>query len=138
MELPTIATSATPAKWLMARLQQHNKFVVPTADEIVAAIDAARVVPWEAASDDDELVEQVPVPASRQRKRSLASTLMAARRAGADRVIVDGVVIVLAPAAAVPNSVSLTGDRGAATSRLTDSDANEWDAVLPEGDHGPN
>jgi hypothetical protein len=45
----------------------------------------------------------------------------AARKAGADRVIVDGVVIVLSPAATVP-----------------ESDANEWDAVLSEVDHGPH
>jgi hypothetical protein len=57
----------------------------------------------------------------RQRKRSLAKVCEAARKAGADRVIVDGVVIVLSPAAAVLKS-----------------DANEWDAVLSEVDHGPH
>ena len=57
----------------------------------------------------------------RQRKRSLARVLRAASQAGADRVIVDGVVIALSPSAAVP-----------------ESNANEWDAVLPEGDHGPH
>jgi hypothetical protein len=61
-----------------------------------------------------------PAP-RRQRKRSLAKVCEAARKAGADRVIVDGVVIALPPAAAVPKS-----------------DANEWDVVLPEVDHGPH
>jgi cob(I)alamin adenosyltransferase len=46
MENPILDFSATLANSdLLARLQQHNKFVVPTADEIAAAIDAARVVP---------------------------------------------------------------------------------------------
>jgi hypothetical protein len=68
-----------------------------------------------------ERVEPVPVPVPRrQRKRSLSKVCDAARKAGADRVIVDGVVIALSPAAAVSGSVT-----------------NEWDAVL-EGDHGPN
>ena len=51
----------------------------------------------------------------RQRKRSLARVLRAASQAGADRVIVDGVVIALSPSAAVP-----------------ESNTNEWDAVLSE------
>jgi hypothetical protein len=71
-----------------------------------------------------ELVEQPasqPAAMRRQRKRSLARVCEAARKAGADRVIVDGVVIALSPSAAVP-----------------ESNANEWDAVLPEGDHGPH
>jgi hypothetical protein len=55
----------------------------------------------------------------RQRKRSLSKVCEAARKAGAERVVVDGVVIVLSPAAAV-----------------SETDANEWDAVLSEGDHG--
>jgi hypothetical protein len=46
-----------------------------------------------------------PAPAPRrQRKRSLTKVCEAARRAGADRVIVDGAVIVLSPAATVPES----------------------------------
>jgi hypothetical protein len=79
---------------------------------IDAAIDAARV-PWErgtprldvADDDDDELVvEPVPVsaPSRRQRKRSLAKVCEAARKAGANHVIVDGVVIAFSPSAAVP------------------------------------
>jgi hypothetical protein len=85
--------------------------------------------------DDDELVEAVPVPVPappqpaavprRQRKRSLATVLAAARKAGADHVIVDGVKIALSPAAAAPES------------DVTDLNANEWDAVL-EVDHGPH
>jgi hypothetical protein len=71
--------------------------------------------------NDNELVEPSAPAPRRQRKRSLAKVCEAARKAGADRVIVDGVVIVLSPAAAV-----------------SESDANEWDAVLPGGDHGPH
>jgi hypothetical protein len=109
------------------------KFVARTEDElrahIAACFDAARV-PWEKRGHaprrfdlgDDDDVEPVSVPAPRrQRKRSLAKVCEAARKAGADRVIVDGVVIVLSPAATVP-----------------ESDANEWDAVLSEVDHGPH
>jgi hypothetical protein len=106
-----------------------HKFVARSEAEwrahIAAAIEAARE-PWDEGEvvepdGDDELVEQVPVPARRQRKRSLTSTLRAARKAGADRVTVDGAVIALSPSAVVPTL-----------------DANEWDAVLPEGDHEPN
>jgi hypothetical protein len=96
---------------------------------IAAAIDAARA--HRLTGDDllDDLgelfgpvePEPVPAPQRRQRKRSLAKVCEAARKAGADRVIVDGVVIALSPAAAVP-----------------ESDANEWDTVLQESDHGPN
>jgi len=128
MEEPSLYNGATLANSeLLARLQQHNhKFVVPSMDEIAAAIDAARV-PWErgnalridVAGDDDELAE--PAPQRRQRKRSLVKVCEAARKAGADRIIVDGVVIVLSPAAAVSEATT-----------------NEWDAVLPGGDYGPN
>jgi hypothetical protein len=100
---------------------------------IAAAIEAARWKPdgecgsapasWEPDDDDDGLVEPAPVPAAprRQRKRSLTKVCEAARKAGANHVIVDGVVIAFSPSAAVPKS-----------------DANEWDVVLSEGDHGPH
>jgi hypothetical protein len=69
-----------------------------------------------------ERVEPVPAPVSRRhRKRSLTKVCEIARKAGANHVIVDGVVIAFSPAA--PPS---------------ESNANEWDAVLPEGDHGPH
>jgi hypothetical protein len=77
----------------------------------------------ERARLDAEFVKQhapVPVP-RRQRKRSLTKVCEAARKSGADRVIVDGVVIVLSPSAAVP-----------------ESNANEWDTILLEVDHGPH
>jgi NAD(P)H-dependent flavin oxidoreductase YrpB (nitropropane dioxygenase family) len=126
------------AEALLARLHNNHvhKFVARSDEElrahIAAAIEAARV-PWErddalrrdiAAScgdDDDDLVAPAPVPPRRQRKRSLAKVCEAARKAGADHVIVDGVVIALSPAAAAP-----------------ESDVSEWDAVLPEVDHGPH
>jgi hypothetical protein len=127
MEFPSI-TLGEPVPQdgaLLARLQLHNKFVVPSPAEIAAAIDAARCGPAPTncdSGDDDELVEPAPVPAPRrQRKRSLARVCEAARKAGADRVIVDGVVIALSPSAAVP-----------------ESNTNEWDTVLQESDHGPH
>jgi hypothetical protein len=70
-----------------------------------------------AAGMPSERGKPVSVP-RRQRKRSLAKVCEAARKAGADRVIVDGVVIALSTAAA-PKSTT-----------------NEWDVVLPEDDHG--
>jgi hypothetical protein len=80
----------------------------------------------ERARLDAERTGAVPVPAPRrQRKKSLTALLRQSRKAGADRVIVDGVVIALSPAAAMPESVTVT-------------DSNEWDVVLPEGDHGPH
>jgi hypothetical protein len=116
------------------------RFVARSDDEFRAYIEAeiasARCGPapvrLEPGDDDDGLVavESAPQPAAppspangprRQRKRSLTKVCEAARKAGADRVIVDGVVIVLSPSAAVP-----------------ESNANEWDAVLPEADHGPH
>jgi len=137
MEEPTLYNGAPLAKCeLLARLQ--NNHIVPRTNaevraNIAACLDAVRV-PWDrgnahrldiACDDDDELelVEptSVPVPARRQRKRSLAKVCEAARKAGADRVIVDGVVIALSPSAAVP-----------------ESNTNEWDTVLQESDHGPH
>jgi len=87
--------------------------------QIDAMIDATRSHGRAAELDDDEPVEVVPVPPRRQRKRSLTKVCEAARKAGADRVIVDGVVIALSPVAAAPEST-----------------ANEWDVVLSEDDHG--
>ena len=135
-------TSHKPNRWdgeaLLARLHNDHvhTFVVRTEDElrehIVGEIAAARarglapVFNFEPGDDDDDPVEPTPSQASaprRQRKRSLAKVCEAARKAGADRVIVDGVVIVLSPAATVPES---------------DANVNEWDAVLSEVDHGPH
>jgi hypothetical protein len=64
----------------------------------------------------------------RPRKPSFASTLKAARKAGADRVeIVDSkIVIALASEPAKPMGTGTAPDAG----------ANEWDDVLPGGDHG--
>jgi hypothetical protein len=99
---------------------------------IQATFDRCRWVPSERGKDRtgdvDEPVEPAPVPAPRrQRKRSLSKVCEAARKAGADRIIVDGVVIVLSPAAAVPES----------DPAVPQSDTNEWDAML-EVDHGPH
>jgi hypothetical protein len=108
-----------------------HKFVARSEAEwrahIAAAIEAARE-PWDRGEvvepdRNDELVEVVSVPPRRQRKRSLAKVCEAARKAGADRVIVDGIVIALSPSAAVP---------------VPESNSNEWDTVLSEEDHGPH
>jgi hypothetical protein len=73
---------------------------------------------------DAELVKPAPVLVPRrQRKRSLSKVVEAARKVGADRVIVDGVVIAFSPAAAAA---------------MPESTTNEWDAVLPGVDHGPH
>jgi hypothetical protein len=120
MNEPTLSNSATPGNRLRARLRFIS---VPTPSELVARINAGCMVPWEVAGgDDEELVEPVPRPAAprRQRKRSLAKVCEAARKAGADRVVIDGIVIMRSPAAAVPET------------------ASEWDAVLSGDDHGPN
>jgi excisionase family DNA binding protein len=92
METPTIIdTGATLAKCeLLARLQQHNKFVVPTAGEIAAAIDAARMPHARGAlrldvagDDDDELVAPVPQPAAPPSPADgLKTPAQAARRLG--------------------------------------------------------
>ena len=135
MEEPTLYNGAPLAKCeLLARLRNEPRdgiepYQLPP-DEFRAYLDAeiasGRCGPAPASfdldDDDEELVEPVSVPAPRrQRKRSLAKVCEAARKAGADRVIVDGIVIALSPAAAVP-----------------ETDVNEWDAVLSEVDHGPH
>jgi hypothetical protein len=113
---------------LLARLKPYQLPPAEFRAYIKAEIASARCGPaptsCDHGDDDDELVEQpAPQPAAvrRQRKRSLAKVCEAARKAGADRVVVDGVVIVLSPSAAV-----------------SESNANEWDAVLSEVDHGPH
>ncbi len=106
MENPILDFSATLAKPSLVRVDEALR---------------ARVLA-ERARLDREQVKPVPV-SRRQRKRSLTKVCEVARKAGADHVIVDGVVIAFSPAAsaAVPESY-----------------ANEWDVVLPGGDHGPH
>jgi hypothetical protein len=72
-------------------------------------------------NDDDELVApaSVPVPARRQRKRSLAKVCEIARRAGANHVIVDGVVIAFSPA----------------TAAAVESNGNEFDEWMAKHAH---
>jgi hypothetical protein len=120
MENPILDFTDTLAK----RWRAHN------AGAIAAARARGLWPVFDFPSDRDERVKPAPAPVSsrRQRKRSLAKVCEAARKAGADRVIVDGVVIALSPAAAAP----------AESETVSNSSANEWDAVLPGGDHGPH
>jgi hypothetical protein len=61
------------------------------------------------------------------RKPSLASTLKAARKAGAGHVeIIDGKIVI----ALAGEPVKPTGNDARSPDR------NEWDAILPGGDHG--
>ena len=109
MENPILDFSATLAKPALVRVDDALRAHMAGAIAVRARLDA-------------ELVKPAPAPVPRrQRKRSLTKVCEAARKAGADRVIVDGIVIALSPSAAVP-----------------ETDANEWDAVLPEVDHGPH
>jgi hypothetical protein len=90
VENPILDFSATLAKPALVRVDDALRAHMAGAIAFRARLDA-------------ELVKPAPAPVPRrQRKRSLTKVCEAARRAGADRVIVDGVVIVLAPAAAVP------------------------------------
>jgi hypothetical protein len=103
MEFPSIDASAKLANSeLLARLKNNR---LPTNIDIPThRIDVSC---GDVDEPDDELVPAAPQPAPvprRQRKRSLATVLAAARKAGADRVVVDGVTIALSPAAAVPES----------------------------------
>jgi hypothetical protein len=109
MENPILDFSATLAKPALVRVDDALRAHMAGAFAVQARLDA------------ELRAKHAPVPAPRrQRKRSLTKVCEVARKAGADRVIVDGVVIVLSPSAAVPES------------------GNEWDAVLSEGDHGPH
>ena len=111
MENPILDFSATLAKPAFVRVDDALRAHMAGAIAVRARLD-------------EELVKPAPVPTAsqrRQRKRSLTNVCEAARKAGADRVIVDGVVIVLSAVAAAPEPT-----------------ANEWDAVLPGGDHGPH
>lgn len=71
----------------------------------------------------DLVVGTSAAPKHRRRRRSLASTLKAARKAGAGHVELteDKVVIALAGEPAEPQG---------------SPDRNEWDEVLPGGDRG--
>jgi hypothetical protein len=111
MENPILDFSATLAKPALVRVDDALRAHMAGAIAVRARLDA-------------ELVKPAPAPVPRrQRKRSLTKVCEAARKAGADRVIVDGVVIALSPSAAVSES---------------GVNVNEWDAVLPGDDHGPH
>jgi hypothetical protein len=118
MEFPTVNDSATLAKREQLARAHAGAFNAVMAHRFPHNFDRL---------DGDDLAElygpaQMPEPAAprRQRKRSLTKVCEAARKAGAGRVVVDGsIVIELSPAVAAP-----------------ESDTNEWDAVLSEGDHG--
>jgi hypothetical protein len=70
---------------------------VPVAADVRQVGDAGRLVLQSTDHNPPTLV-----PARRSRKRSLATVLAAARKAGADHVMVDGVKIALSPTAAAP------------------------------------
>jgi hypothetical protein len=90
MEILTISNSAELANpAALVRWDEALRAHMAGAIAMRARLDAERVRPAAA-----------PVP-RRQRKRSLTKVCEAARKAGADRIIVDGVVIALSPAAAV-------------------------------------
>jgi hypothetical protein len=111
MENPILDFSASFAKPAVVRVDEALRVHMAVALAVRARLDA-------------ELVKPAPAPVPRrQRKRSLTKVCEIARKAGANHVIVEGVVIAFSPdaAAAVP-----------------ESNANEWDAVLPESDHGPH
>jgi hypothetical protein len=113
--MPTVNDSVSGNNWPP---------VFPTHISICPSTDAAPFrVPLRPAPP-----QPVAVP-RRQRKHSLPRIIAAARKAGADRVVVDGATIMLSPAAAVPVTEAST---------VADPDANEWDAVLSGGDHGPH
>jgi hypothetical protein len=127
MEFPNIDSSATVAKPdLLAYGARITAVMLATSRDALLnySDDLCEVFGRPAPVPEPAPVPAPPQPAPvprRQRKRSLATVLAAARKAGADRVVVDGAVIALSPAATVP-----------------ESDANEWDTVLPEDDHGPH
>lgn len=74
----------------------------------------------------DLVIGAPTAPKPRRRRRSLASTLKAARKAGAGHVeIIDDKVVI--PLAGEPAK----GGIGAGS-----LEQNEWDEVLPGGDHG--
>jgi hypothetical protein len=116
---PTVNDSATYAKYANREAEACAQVAL-----MVATSGANFPYSDDCKMSDDEFrewcgpLEPAPAP-RRQRQRSLASTLKAARKAGADRAIVDGVVIALSPAAAAPEPT-----------------ASEWDVVLQGGDHG--
>jgi hypothetical protein len=66
-------------------------------------------------------------PKRRHRRRSLASTLRAARKAGAGHAeILEGRIVISLAANLAPPTDDSAGSL----------DRNEWDAVLPGGDRG--
>jgi hypothetical protein len=119
------AAAAAAVQSRLARIRERNLLLPTTHPELCARIAAV----MERGVDKPELAE-APAP-RRQRKRSLSKVCEAARKAGADRVIVDGVVIALSPAAAVLESATVDESK-----TVSDSAVSEWDVVLSEGTHG--
>src|ERR1700730_17497661 len=88
MENPILDFSATLAKPALVRVDDALRAHMAGAIAVRARLDA-------------ELVKPAPAPVPRrQRKRSLTKVCEIARKAGANHVIVDGVVIAFSPAAA--------------------------------------
>jgi hypothetical protein len=101
MEFPTVNDSVTPAKSLP---WCHGLSEAEISARIEAAIDVA-LVSYARGLRRDTAASYAPAPAPapqrRQRKRSLTKVCEVARKAGAGRVIIDGIAIELSPAAAV-------------------------------------
>jgi hypothetical protein len=117
---PILHNGVTLAKSVFERLNEAAATVASVQGRMRAIRERNELYPQELKARIAAVMEGEP--ARRSRKRSLATVLAAARKAGADRVVIDGAAIVLSPAAAMPES-------------LTDPDAHEWDVVLPEGAH---
>jgi hypothetical protein len=107
VENPILDFSATLAKPALVRVDDALRAHMAGAIAVRARLDA-------------ELVKPAPAPVPRrQRKRSLTKVCEIARKAGANHVIVDGVVIAFSPA----------------TAAAVESNGNEFDEWMAKHAH---